>query len=872
MISILSIRSDCGVPSDGDGKIDASEGHVFFMKSMLGTDVLHKVRPSHSKSPGIYPACLMAPCIRFGKSQTQIQRCSTSSFRLVLRSFLLPSARSPAFSAARQGYLTRTDFYTAMQLVTAAKRDRSDKSAKFDLNRVTPEQRSQYEQWFTQQLEKSGSDSLSAQQTWDFLTKSKLNKHTLKSICVLAVANPDAGIGVDEFCAAVHLTQAAVRNIVLPEVLPACLRSKPDQNASPSTVQSPTLQVSEAPSTTSEKQHLSAAEASVIAMWKTEQQDTLRQKRDLQRNVQEMVAGNDERAARVKELEESVHREMHDIVTLREELASQDNRKLELEAKIERLSSDLDKYRSEKVDLNRLLEQAQAQEDQLAAAMGEMDSSIASYRSISEELSQAKVDLETAQNKLTECNRSIDSTRNNAATVKRQAQEVACQIDETESACATARSTLAALASELENATVERSDLTARKQQLLDQNRDTVNVNNERRKMVESELQRVAEVKDEIGALYISSRDKETRRRELETRTRKLQGMVKQLKVELLWHERYVKRLNEAIDSQRREVFELQHEKPQLEAALAVSEALKNRLEGESKHLGTVREELDGKVTSLKSHSLSLDRDAVILTELVQKEQALIDRNRNWLQQNRSEVASYEEEIDRARLTIRALEEDEAALKIDIAKETERLAECDREWNILQDQSRNQRAAVATNQSERAKILADLEMHRERIQMSRSEFDRLKLDSNGNDILTTVDPMQSYDCIADEGRGSNIANSSLVASNRVTTEVAKELTDPTQDLTATPPAEHAIETPTSSVLVAATGISIQTTTDQEIGEQPKDDSFHEDRRTLCASEHLFGDLSIAAGAGGDVSVTQAVDAVQHQSEPQPGIF
>jgi hypothetical protein len=38
---------------------------------------------------------------------------------------------------------------------------------------------------------------------------------TLKSICVLAVGNPDAGISAAEFCVAVHLTQARGRCALL---------------------------------------------------------------------------------------------------------------------------------------------------------------------------------------------------------------------------------------------------------------------------------------------------------------------------------------------------------------------------------------------------------------------------------------------------------------------------------------------------------------------------------------------------------------------------------------------------------------------------------------------------------------------------------
>eukprot|EP01043_Picozoa_sp_COSAG02_P068338 COSAG02_NODE_11312_length_1749_cov_1.990303_1_plen_127_part_10 len=123
--------------------------------------------------------------------------------------------------AGGKGHLLREEFYTAMQLVAAAKKDRK-KPSTFDINVVTPQQARQYEQWFQQQ-DKDSTRTLTAQQTWDFLTKSKLDKQTLKAICVMAVANPDAGVGMKEFCVCVHLTQAAVRKIPLPAELPPVL-------------------------------------------------------------------------------------------------------------------------------------------------------------------------------------------------------------------------------------------------------------------------------------------------------------------------------------------------------------------------------------------------------------------------------------------------------------------------------------------------------------------------------------------------------------------------------------------------------------------------------------------------------------------------
>ena len=118
-----------------------------------------------------------------------------------------------------------------MQLVAAAKKDRPRKST-FDINSVTPDQARQYAQWFSQQ-DKDGVGSLTAQQTWDFLSKSKLDKQTLKAVCVMAVANPDDGVRENEFSVAVHLTQAAVRKLRIPEELPPVLQAMLEEPARP---------------------------------------------------------------------------------------------------------------------------------------------------------------------------------------------------------------------------------------------------------------------------------------------------------------------------------------------------------------------------------------------------------------------------------------------------------------------------------------------------------------------------------------------------------------------------------------------------------------------------------------------------------------
>eukprot|EP01047_Picozoa_sp_COSAG01_P067394 COSAG01_NODE_9509_length_2426_cov_2.358401_2_plen_233_part_00 len=225
-------------------------------------------------------------------------------------------------------------------------------------------------------------------------------------------------------------------------------------------------------------------------------------------------------------------------------------------------------------------------------------------------------------------------------------------------------------------------------------------------------------------AVLAGVREKETESRSLEMANRKLQEMVKQLKVELLWHERYVSRLDQAVAAQRKGVFELQQESPELENAVAVTTSLKAKLEAESKHLAAERDALSDKITSLKAHSLSLDHDVTTFTELLQKEQGLIDGKRAWIEQNRQEVASYEAEIDRAKQKLRTLEEESAAVELDITKGREELQQCQQEWDGVKDSIHAQRTALAAQLSERASILADLEMHRERIKLSHAEYER----------------------------------------------------------------------------------------------------------------------------------------------------
>jgi chromosome segregation ATPase len=225
-------------------------------------------------------------------------------------------------------------------------------------------------------------------------------------------------------------------------------------------------------------------------------------------------------------------------------------------------------------------------------------------------------------------------------------------------------------------------------------------------------------------AVLAGVREKETESRSLEMANRKLQEMVKQLKVELLWHERYVSRLDQAVAAQRKGVFELQQESPELENAVAVTTSLKAKLEAESKHLAVERDALSDKITSLKAHSLSLDHDVTTFTELLQKEQGLIDGKRAWIEQNRQEVASYEAEIDRAKQKLRTLEEESTAVELDITKGREELQQCQQEWDDVKDSIHAQRTTLAAQLSERASILADLEMHRERIKLSHAEYER----------------------------------------------------------------------------------------------------------------------------------------------------
>lgn len=168
--------------TNGDGVIDAKEALTFFSKSGLPKDTL-----------------------------AQIWEMSDSK---------------------KTGSLGRPEFYTAMQLVMEAKKGvppsrPADKKA-FEAASITPEQLRQYGHWFTQS-DKENRGYLTAQETWNFLQKSKLNKPVLKAICVLAVTNPDDGIRKQEFSVAVHLTQSAVRSMPIPEKLPPQLQSMIDQ-------------------------------------------------------------------------------------------------------------------------------------------------------------------------------------------------------------------------------------------------------------------------------------------------------------------------------------------------------------------------------------------------------------------------------------------------------------------------------------------------------------------------------------------------------------------------------------------------------------------------------------------------------------------
>ena len=112
-------------------------------------------------------------------------------------------------------------------------------------------------------------------------------------------------------------------------------------------------------------------------MLATEHDETLLQKQNLQAQVEKMRTGNESQAARIKELEETLHKEMHTIVSLREELESQQHRKAELEAKADRLAADLEKYRSEQQELGKVRSESQAQEERLAERVREMESQAA---------------------------------------------------------------------------------------------------------------------------------------------------------------------------------------------------------------------------------------------------------------------------------------------------------------------------------------------------------------------------------------------------------------------------------------------------------------------------------------------------------------
>ena len=641
-----------------------------------------------------------------------------------------------------------------MQLVTAAKKEKTKKPSTFDIDVVRPEQVRQYEQWFQQQ-DKDGAGSLTAQQTWDFLTKSKLDKQTLKSICVMAVANPDAGVGMNEFCVGVHLTQAAVRKLPIPAELPAVLRTMlaPAAAAAAATAaaaaaatrpsagrpaaaaaaavppaddariqQQQQLQQQQVVQNRRTSEQLSTTEA----MLSSEHDDTLLQKQELQEQAESMRTGNESQAARIKALEDTLHHEMHVIVSLREDLGAQAHRKADLEGKAERLKADLEKYRAEQREMEKVRSDARTQEQRLGDVVREMETQVATCEATRLELVQTKVELGKKQARLAECTHTIETTKAQTATVKRENEQIAQQIDQVQSEVANSGSTLASIAVELESTQAERADLASRHKDAVEQSRAVVDEVTARRQQVQADQEQVAAIKAEIEAMELESRSKSAHSRGLEGATRDLQGMIKQLKVELEWQDRYVKRLDEAIEAQRCGVFELQNEKPELEAAIAMAIAQKDRLELHRNHLIEERDGLNEKITSLKSHALSLDHDVATYKELIEKEQVLIDRNREWIEHNRSEVSAYEEEISHARQTLVALEEEETTISGQVVEDTAHLDQCREDLGSVNESIHTQRNALTGKQAERAKILSDLEMHRERIDMARTELNRLE--------------------------------------------------------------------------------------------------------------------------------------------------
>ena len=123
---------------------------------------------------------------------------------------------------------------------------------------------------------------------------------------------------------------------------------------------------------------------------------------------------------------------------------------------------------------------------------------------------------------------------------------------------------------------------------------------------------------------------------------------------------------------------------------------------------------------------------------MIQKEQALIDKTRGWVEYNREEIATYEGEIAEAKVTMSSLEQEEEALAAEIVQTRESLATRKRDLDSVNADVRRQRKVLSGKQSERAKLISDLENHREKIELARAQYDRLQEQSgvdDGNVVL-----------------------------------------------------------------------------------------------------------------------------------------
>lgn len=341
-----------------------------------------------------------------------------------------------------------------------------------------------------------------------------------------------------------------------------------------------------------------------------EHEDTQTEKQELQRSLEELRASNANQATRVKELEEAAHREIGFIVQLREDMAEQQDRSGDLETKIERLQSDLEKHRADRVEADKLTIESQDKEDRLVALRHELEHELLNFANVEKELAHVKQQLGSKTAAKAEIGHQIEITKRNAVAACQESELTAKTISSIETEAANAQSTLKALAIDLKTAESERDDLNSKLDEARESNSAVLDEVAAQKQRIEEEQQRVTAVKINIQSLQKDSMARAAQSRKLETATKKLQEMVKQLKIEHEWQEKYAKRLTEAVTAQRRGVFELQNEVPAMETVVAKRKTEKDRLEEQNKQYIEEHDVLNSKVETLKKHTMSLDSDA----------------------------------------------------------------------------------------------------------------------------------------------------------------------------------------------------------------------------------------------------------------------